>query len=135
MSKLLQRLRDPERSGVYRAASAHTIEAATRASGLDVVTIDAERDVFGAIARALAFPDWFGGNWDALEDSLSDLSWRKGDGHVLLLRSYPAGDDLGVLTDVLRAAAEYWAGRGKPFFAVYIDPEKRLALADLYREA
>lgn len=135
MSKLLQRLRDPARSGVYRAASTHTIEEATRASTLDVVTIDAERDVFDAMARALEFPAWFGGNWDALEDSLSDLSWRKGDGHVLLLRSYPAGDDLGVLTDVLRAAAEYWAGRGKPFFAVYIDPDKRLRLPDLYREA
>src|ERR1041384_2279578 len=26
-------------------------------------------------AWALDFPDWFGGNWDALVDSLADLSW------------------------------------------------------------
>ncbi|HET7364437.1 MAG TPA: barstar family protein [Burkholderiales bacterium] len=135
MSKLLQRLRDAARSGVYRVGGAQSIEEATRASALDVVAIDAGTNLFDAMARALDFPDWFGRNWDALEDSLSDLAWRKGEGHVLLLRSYPAGDELGVLIDVLRAAAEYWAGRGKPFFAVFIDPHKRLALADLYREA
>ncbi len=135
MSKLLQRLRDPARSGVYRASSAQPIEEATRGAELDVVTIDAGTSVFEAMAAALDFPDWFGGNWDALEDSLSDLAWRKAEGHVLLLRSYPAGDELGVLTDVLRAAAQYWAGRGKPFFAVFLDPQKRLALSELYRDA
>lgn len=135
MTKLLQRLRDPARSGVYRASGAQAIEQATRGSDLDVVAIDARADLFEVMARALDFPDWFGSNWDALEDSLSDLSWRKGEGHVLVLRSYPAGDELGVLTDVLRTAAEYWAGRGRPFFAVYIDPQKRLALPDLHREA
>ena len=135
MSKLLQRLRDPARSGVYRASSAQTIDEATRASGLDVVTIDAASDVFGDMARRLAFPEWFGGNWDALEDCLSDLGWRAGEGHVLLLCSYPAGDELGVLSDVLRTVADYWRGRGKPFFAIFIDPERRLALPDLYREA
>ena len=134
MSKLLQRLTDPARSGVYRASGADAIEQATRASGLDVVTIDAEVDVFGAMARALAFPDWFGANWDALEDCLGDLSWRTAAGHVLVLRAYPQGDALGVLIDVLRATAEYWAGRKRPFFAVFIDPQKQLALPELYRE-
>ena len=134
MTKLLQRLRDASRSGVYRASGLQAIEQATHGSALDLVLVDAGTDVFDAMARALDFPDWFGRNWDALEDSLSDLSWRKGEGHVLLLRSYPTGDELGVLTDVLRAVAEYWAGRGKPFFAVYLDPQKRLQLPDLYRE-
>ena len=36
------------------------------------------------IAQALEFPQWFGGNWDALEDCLTDLSWSKAAGHVLL---------------------------------------------------
>lgn len=135
MSKLLQRLRDPARSGVYRAGSAAEIEHATRASDLDVVALDAAADVFGALARALGFPSWFGGNWDALEDSLGDLSWRERAGYVLIFGSYPSGDTLGVLTDVLRSTAQYWAERGKPFFAVFIDPQKKLELPELYRGA
>jgi hypothetical protein len=136
VSKLLARLRDPARSGVYRASAPRAIEEATHASSLDVVRIDAGSNApFEAIARALDFPDWFGANWDALEDCLSDLSWRKGDGHVLLFVGAPSGEALGTLLDVLRAAAEYWAGRGRAFFAVLIDPQRKLPLPDLYRES
>jgi len=35
---------------------------------------------------------------------------------------------------VLASSAEYWAARGKPFFAVFIDPRRSLELPDLYRE-
>ena len=134
-SKLLQRLHDAKRSGVYRATSEHAILECTHGSDLDVATIDARQKHFQAIAQALAFPDWFGSNWDALEDSLGDLSWRKGAGHVLLFTGYPGGDELGELIDVLRSSAQFWAGRGKPFFAVLIDPARRLELPDLYRNA
>jgi len=133
MSKLLQRLRDAKRSGVYRAPDTNAIDAATAGSGLDVVLIDAARKPLEKIAGALSFPTWFGGNWDALEDSLGDLSWRSGDGHVLVFTAYPEEREL--LMDVLRSSAQYWAARGKPFFAVFIDPQRKLGLPDLYREA
>lgn len=137
MSKLLQRLRDASRSGVYRAGDPAAVLEVTRGSDLDVVTIagDGKEKLLQGIARALDFPRWFGGNWDALEDSLGDLSWREGAGHVLLFETDPAGAELGVLIDVLRSTAEYWAGRGKPFFAVFIDPRRKLELPDLYRSA
>ena len=137
MSKLLERLRDPVRSGVYRVAARDAIDEALQGSTLDGADIDLQGgDALRAIAKALRFPDWFGGNWDALEDCLGDLSWRPGDGHVFVLRNWQAlkGDDFGVLVDVLRSSAEYWSGRGKPFFAVLIDPQARLALPPLHRE-
>ena len=37
------------------------------------------------IAEALEFPDWFGRNWDAFFDCLTDLSWLPAGGHVLVL--------------------------------------------------
>jgi hypothetical protein len=138
MSKLLERLRDPVRSGVYRVTKSDAIDAALKGAKFDVGDVDLEAgDALKAIAAALRFPDWFGGNWDALEDCLGDLSWRKGEGHVLLLRNWPglASDDLGVLIDVLRSSAEFWSGRGRPFFAVLVDPGRKLALPPLYREA
>ena len=134
MSKLLERLSDPSRSGVYRTRQEKDILDATRGAKLDVVTVDAKENLFDSLARGLAFPDWFGRNWDALEDVLGDLSWRKGDGHVVIFRTFPGGEDFGILVDVLRTTAEYWAGRGKPFFAVFVDAGKSLALPDLYRE-
>ncbi|MBV9189028.1 MAG: barstar family protein [Betaproteobacteria bacterium] len=134
MSKLLERLSDPSRSGVYRTRAEKDILEATRGAKLDVVSVDAKENLFDSLARALAFPDWFGRNWDALEDVLGDLSWRKGDGHVVIFRTFPAGEDFGILVDVLRITAEYWAGRGRPFFAVFLDAGKSLTLPDLYRE-
>ena len=134
MSKLLQRLSDAKRSGVYRTSEARAVLEATRGSDLDVATIDAGLHPLERIAHALDFPDWFGGNWDALEDSLGDLSWRSGAGHVLLFTGRPAGEDLGRLIDVLRSSAQFWTGRKKPFFAVFIDARRELDLPDLYRE-
>jgi hypothetical protein len=83
---------------------------------------DAKEQILSKLAQALAFPSWFGGNWDALEDCLTDLSWSKAAGHVLLIEgsASAASDDLGVLEDVLATAAAHWAGRGRPFFAVFV---------------
>ena len=139
MSKLLQRLQDASRSGVYRTSGAAPVLDATRGSNLDVVSIRlhgrAGRDaVLGAIAEALAFPSWFGGNWDALEDCLADLSWRRAAGRVLLFEGATPGDELGILVDVLAGSAEFWAGRGTSFFAVFLDPDRALPLAELFRE-
>ncbi|HXM82080.1 MAG TPA: barstar family protein [Burkholderiales bacterium] len=135
MGKLLERLQDPSRSGVYRAGSDSAILEAARGSALDVVKIELCKDVFKAISQALGFPEWFGENWDALEDCLSDLSWREAGGYVLLLRNFETldKDPLGILIDVLASSAEFWAGRGKPFFAVFIDPERKLSLPALFR--
>jgi hypothetical protein len=141
MSKLRERLEDPARSGVYRATRSDAIEEALRGSRLSYARVDVpaaadKTAMLEAIARAMAFPEWFGANWDALEDCLTDLSWREGEGHVLVIAGASAlpGDDLGILMDVLDASAGFWKARGKPFFAVILDPPRKLALSDLYRE-
>ena len=135
MGKLLDRLQDASRSGVYRSTRADEIVEALRASDLVLAQIPfAEKErLLKNIAAALQFPKWFGHNWDALEDCLSDLPGKKG--YVLLFDKPKAGDDLGVLIDVLRSSASSWAARGKPFFAVFIDPACALALPALFTEA
>lgn len=119
--------RDGGRSGVYRAARADDVLQAARAHGLHVASIrlaarDGKPALLRALAAALKFPDWFGGNWDALEDCLTDLSWIPASGYLILIEG-SAGlvrDDLGVLCDVLASAAEFWSERGKPFYAVLV---------------
>jgi RNAse (barnase) inhibitor barstar len=141
MAKLLQRLQDPARSGVYRASRADPVADAVRGSKLSFAVVSLagvteKSALLRTIAAALGFPDGFGENWDALEDCLSDLSWRQSQGQVLVFEAFqflPAAD-LGVLIDVLNSAAQFWAGQGEPFFAVFIDPERVLVLAELFRE-
>jgi hypothetical protein len=120
------------RSGVYRTDRVEGVRDAARARGFDVAPIAASEkgELLSEIARALEFPAWFGGNWDALEDCLCDLSWREAQGTVLLFENIRPGSDFGVLADILASAADYWTGRGKIFLAVFIDPQRRLALPD-----
>ena len=41
---------------------------------------------FTAVAGALELPEWFGSNWDALDEVLADRSWPAGAEHVLVVR-------------------------------------------------
>lgn len=54
---------------------------------LDLDGVTDKAGLMDRCARALALPDWFGRNWDALVDSLSDRTvWPEGaDGRGLLL--------------------------------------------------
>ena len=131
MSKLAPRLKDASRSGVYRV----TTTAALADAGLPFVKIilkDGKAGALEAIAKALEFPAWFGGNWDALEDCLSELKGSR----ILLFSGADAlpADDFGILVDVLDSAATFHGAQGRPFFAVFLDPERKLGLPDLHRE-
>ena len=143
VSKLLSRLRDATRSGVYRVPRVDEILDALRGSALDVARVDLaaasdKEQLLEQLARALAFPQWFGRNWDALEDCLGDLAWRAGDGHVLLIEGFEnlrarRPDDFGILLDVLASSAQYWHERGRPFFVAFVDRANGLPLPDLFR--
>ena len=139
MGKLLQRLSDASRSGVYRVSRADEVLEATEGSRLHVsrISLSGVRDkpaLLASVGRALRFPDWFGANWDALEDCLADLSWLEAPAHVLLLEDSTgiARDDLAMFIDILASVARDRAARGKPFFAVFIDGP--LDLPPLMRE-
>lgn len=142
MGPLAQRLMDPARSGVYRAPSLAAVREACgevpslRCVRIDLVGVATREALFDRVAQALAFPDWFGRNWDALEDCLGDLSWTGGEGHVLCFEdgaSLPE-DDRAVFLDILHAAAQSWAERRHPFVAVFpAGPGPGAGLPELHR--
>lgn len=70
------------------------------------------------LARAMTFPDWFGGNWDAWFDCLTDLGWHApAPGYVLVLRHAlgvhrTAPETLDTALAIVEDAARVWAERG-----------------------
>jgi hypothetical protein len=136
MGKLLERLKDASRSGVYRVRLDAPVLEAVGEGGLSAVKVALQgaatkADVLKRIAATLKFPDWFGGNWDAFEDCLTEVHG------YLLFYGYQGilADDLSVLLDVLASSAEFHAAQGEPFFAIFVDPQRSLGIEDLFREA
>lgn len=90
-------------------------------------------ELFDEFAAALQFPYYFGENWNALLECLTDLEWLPDGACVLFIMNAPnllAGDPEEVLTvffDLLEVAAEAWATADdgaldrprRPFHAVF----------------
>lgn len=108
--------------GVYRLTSRvrpTTLAPAAEAAGwrfscLDGKQIASKRELLAACAGALSFPPHFGYNWDALADSLRDLSWAPAASGYLLLydaagryaAAHPA--EFGTLLDIFHDAVASW---------------------------
>ena len=140
MSALAKLLREHRKSGVYRAAEPPApLDAAAHEAGYAFYRIGAagirtKSSMLGLIARVLAFPSWFGRNWDALEDCLTDLSWIDAPGIVIEFEGFDTyakavPDGFVVLLDIFKASAEYWRGEGKAFWVILTGkPAARLEL-------
>ncbi len=80
MKNLCNRLQDVHEAGVYRLnCTLDDVRGAAKKAGFALFEADlAEAHGKGALlatlAQAIAAPEWFGNNWDALSDALGDLS-------------------------------------------------------------
>jgi hypothetical protein len=127
-------LADADNAGVYFVTSddLDTLGVAARDAGLQVRRVDLEggdkRQILLRIATALDFPRTFGHNWDALSDSLRDLSWLPNAGVALLFDNGGAlqqseGDSFDTLLEILEETGQAWAGRDIPFWSFIALPE------------
>ncbi|GIV19571.1 MAG: hypothetical protein KatS3mg023_1322 [Armatimonadota bacterium] len=79
-----------------------------------------KRSLLREFARVLEFPPYFGHNWDALDECLSDLAdWLPAKGYVLVFLNSDqllAGseEDFRILIEVSQTAAGEWASRQPP---------------------
>jgi RNAse (barnase) inhibitor barstar len=66
-----------------------------------------KQDLLRAIADGLTFPEYFGWNWDALEECLRDLSWIDAPGGIVLVHEHlplANASQRRVYLDILRKA-------------------------------
>lgn len=125
---LSDRLRDPQQAGLF--ACDQELDrwfAAARGAGLLTARIDLEHAgskpaLLDAFADGLGLPEYFGGNWDALEECLRDDSWhepvdaaRHGlmlrlDGVAFAAREIP--ESFETLVEIMDDTVEFWRQRG-----------------------
>ena len=96
-------------------------------------------NLFAEFAQALEFPDYFGHNWDALEECLADLEWLPAKGYILLItdagRVLPDEDEYETFLEILRDAGEAWGNgqaemgtrRATPFHVLFTVSEQEKA--------
>jgi RNAse (barnase) inhibitor barstar len=103
-------LEQPERNGIYRLSQADFGFKPV----LDGRELRSKKALLAGVARALDFPDYFGENWDALEECLSDMSWRGGQISLLIEHADAIPDALfATLREVFGEMAAQWAIDGR----------------------
>jgi hypothetical protein len=117
--------------GVYRYAGrtpAATLLCQAQARNwqawrLNGSAIDGKAAFLAACARAMRFPRYFGRNWDAFEECITDLGWLPAPGY-LLLYDHPlpfaihAPTDWRTALNILGDAADYWRQKERPFYVL-----------------
>lgn len=128
---LPQRLADFRQAGIYRLADGDRGALLTAAEQAGLACYEADlgdtteiRPLLARLGRQLGFPEWYGNNFDALKDCLSDLSWRGEAGYLLLL----AGDGalpvanasaFQTLNEVFALVIDEWRAQGVAMWVVY----------------
>lgn len=108
-----------DKSGLIAAAAADAF-ASFR---VDLGSARNKADLLTAIADAMAFPDWFGHNFDGLADCLGDLSWHPAEGYLVLLEHCDgihghAEDDFVTALQIFEQAANEWREQGVAFWCL-----------------
>lgn len=115
------------------------VGAAPAADGGLVRILDARRmetaaGLFDEFQRALEFPDYFGHNWDALDECVCDLEWLPASSYRVVIESAPLLLDRDraarpIFVSVMANAGKEWAttrrvgqspGRSIPFNTVLL---------------
>ena len=107
-------------NGVYRVSRFPTEAMPV----LDGRLLGDKSSLLAALGQALNFPDYYGGNWDALDECLIDLSWHSGPLRLLITHADVIPDALRKdLIEIFLQAARLWADEGR-VFALFLADSK-----------
>lgn len=129
--KALQKLlAQPAQAGIYHLPhhGQTALSKAAKALGFACFRVSLEESehmgtILAALGRDLAFPDWYGANFDALNDCLTDFSWREAPGYVVTVSGADAvhavPNSFNALNEVFASAIAQWQEQGIPFWIFY----------------
>jgi hypothetical protein len=93
------------------------------AAGGELFELDGElmsetAGLMAEFARVLRFPAYFGKNWDALSDCLTDLSWFDARSHFVLAIDHWDYCASPILQDILQETVTFWADSETPLYVL-----------------
>jgi hypothetical protein len=142
MDKLLAILNGERSPGLYRLTTDVNIDelsSVCQEYGFQFFYINGKQvtskaEFLQASAKTMNFPDYFGDNWDAFTDCMTDLSWLSADGYILLYTqpenlAYNDPSEWSIALDIFQEAVEYWRETDTPLYVLL--KTKSLALDEL----
>lgn len=86
----------------------------------DGVELGTKGQLLASMKEGLSLPDYFGMNWDALDEVLQDLSWLEGIKTVEItftnsnmILSADTDENKAIFREIMDSAVEYWREEGK----------------------
>jgi RNAse (barnase) inhibitor barstar len=85
--------------------------------------IKGRHELFQELSKGLNFPDYFGNNWDALDECINDLSWLSETSIYVIHNGFPALDEQEIMNywDTIKTAVENWKAKSHKKFAVIFE--------------
>lgn len=88
--------------------------------------ISDKNSLFKEFSEKLDFPDYFGFNWDAFSDCMTDLSWLDNKNSLFVVykgaRQFRLAnpDEWRIAQDILLETVDYWREQGKSVMIIYL---------------
>lgn len=134
MNPLLLHLHQQRAAGIYQVTDVDRTDlaAACQAEGIQFFYLDGNQitsksEFLHRVAPVMRFPEYFGYNWDALEDCLTELDGGSEAGYLLL---YSRADRFAmtnpeqwdVLLQILHSAIAIWQETHTPMYVLLQSP-------------
>ena len=118
-------------SGVYSIGNSSGIRLIRKAgflNGLDFTHINLSKVIdkssfLKTVASALKFPSYFGMNWDALNDCLTDMSWKPAGGYIIFFANCKSisenlAAEIEIIRNIFNSSAQYWRQKKVQFYII-----------------
>lgn len=132
-------LQDASQAGLYHLPAARYSEVQAQARQARLVQLSADLSASGEageilreLGRAFGFPIWYGANFDALHDCLTDPDWQARKGLLLLVSGLETlrhndPEAFSTLIEVLRSAARIRSAAKYPTWILLTSPARGIA--------
>ncbi|MBG1271856.1 barstar family protein [Nostoc sp. WHI] len=101
------------KQGIRKVVEKIAAEPGTKVFYLDGKKINSKETFLSKAAEAMQFPTYFGANWDAFDECITDLTWCPAQRYVIFydhadIFAQAEPTQYQIALDIINSAKEYW---------------------------